>query len=308
MDLRRGQTQELLRIPFQEGERLRRPDRNRDIGELHIKGDDIHRDLPTGSEVEVTIEIDASRRVRATAYIPLLDKEVEAVFELQERTPETNKIRDGFEIERDRLADVRKKASEFGDGQAQAKLRMIDEERTLQEIETALLAVRTDAGAAGTAHRRLLDLKMKLDDVEDLLEWPSLAAKAHSQINDAREILDNPEFKATAEEKARLALLEREIHQARERRDADELERKVSELSGLAHIVITRHPGFWVDMLKHLEQKKHLMRDATQAQAYISQGYRAISSGDVESLKAAVRQLFGLLPAGDPDRARSGII
>jgi molecular chaperone DnaK len=308
LDLRRGQTGELVRIPFQEGERLRRPDRNRDIGELHIKADDIHRDLPAGSEIEVTIDIDASRCVRASAFIPLLDKDVEAVFDLQERTPDLKMIRDDFAKQRQRLDEIRGKVETFNDPAAREKLRQIDDEQTVRDVEMSLAAAQTDQGAAGSGHRRLLDLKMKLDDIEDLLEWPSLAAKADRDIADARDTIQNPEFGATSEEKARLNALEREVRQARDRLDVDEMQRKLDELAGLGTSVVTRHPGFWVGMLTHLEEKKHLMRDAGQADAYFSQGRRAMHNGDVEALKAAARQLLGLLPIGDPDRARSGII
>ena len=55
--VRQGQTGELIKIPIIEGENDL-ADRNRRIGELLIEAKNIRRDLPAGSEVEVTLCID----------------------------------------------------------------------------------------------------------------------------------------------------------------------------------------------------------------------------------------------------------
>src|ERR1039457_4598879 len=54
--LRRGQSGELLRIPLVEGEQDL-ADRNRKVGELEIRADNIPRDLPAASDIEVTLSI-----------------------------------------------------------------------------------------------------------------------------------------------------------------------------------------------------------------------------------------------------------
>jgi len=72
--IRQGQTDELIKIPIIEGENDL-ADRNRHIDDLLIQAANIRRDLPAGSEVEVTLRIDESRIITATAYVPLLDEE-----------------------------------------------------------------------------------------------------------------------------------------------------------------------------------------------------------------------------------------
>jgi len=52
--LRQGQSGEVLRIPVVEGEN-ELGDRNRLIGVFDIRCDQIRRDLPAGSDVEVTL-------------------------------------------------------------------------------------------------------------------------------------------------------------------------------------------------------------------------------------------------------------
>ncbi len=53
--LKQGRAEDVCRIPVLEGEN-EKADRNRLNGALEIRGDMIRRDLPAGSEVEVTLE------------------------------------------------------------------------------------------------------------------------------------------------------------------------------------------------------------------------------------------------------------
>jgi hypothetical protein len=146
--------------------------------------------------------------------------------------------------------------------------------------------------------------------VESALEWPALIAEGHREIEVERKIVGNPDFKATPEEKATFAALEREIHRAMSDRDPGLLRGKVREMDRLGAIIVLRNPAWWVAQLQQLETKKHLMTNQAAAGEHAAQARRAINNNDVEGLKAAVRQLASLLPAGDVDRDKimSGVI
>src|SRR5207248_2440036 len=79
--LRQGQSGEILRIPLIEGEQDL-ADRNRKIGELEINAENLRRDLPTGTEIEVAVSISADRLIRIAAYVPLLDEEFEGKIDM----------------------------------------------------------------------------------------------------------------------------------------------------------------------------------------------------------------------------------
>ena len=57
-------------------------DRNVLIGTLEITSDKIKRDLPAGTEIEVTLHMDTSRILTVVAYVPLLDEEFPTKIEL----------------------------------------------------------------------------------------------------------------------------------------------------------------------------------------------------------------------------------
>ena len=87
-----------IRIPVIEGEN-NAADRNHVVGFLEVLSSEIKRDLPAGSEVELTLKINESRIVAANIYVPILDEEFDPKLDLKARTPPADEIK----LERDRV-------------------------------------------------------------------------------------------------------------------------------------------------------------------------------------------------------------
>jgi molecular chaperone DnaK len=305
-NLQHGQAGQILRIPLMEGKNSR-ADRNQLIGSISIQSDVVKRDMPVGSDIEVTIEMDESRMVRAKAYVPILDDEFEEVINYnsyRSQAKDRTELQKDFDQQKKRLDEARGKAEKVNELKAKAVLHRIDTERMLHDVEVALSASDADGDAADKCEKRLLDLKSAIDEIEDALEWPALAADAENEIEIERKIINNPDFRPTTEEKTAFATLEREMRNTLAMRDVDLLRRKVQEMDRIGLIIMLRQPGWWVGQLENLIKKKAVMRDEGQADIAIAQGQRAINNNDVESLKTAVRQLWSLLPANDADRAK----
>jgi len=303
VEVRKGQAGSLIVIPVVEGENRNRVDRNQLIGTLEIQADSLRRDLPAGSEVEVTIEVDASRLVRTRAYVPLLDEEFQGVNKLEMPGAEPAVLQQDLDRERKRLEKLRSRVDTTGDPTARDALRRIDQERMEHDVDSALAAARDDRDAADKAAKRLLDLKQAADDVEDALEWPALVAEANETIALLRKVVTEH---GDSSGKQQAATLERELREASEARDIDRVRRKISEMDGLRIRILKEQPGFWVALLQWQEERKGTMRDRPQAEALIAQAYRAINNNDVPALQAAVQQLMSLLPADEQDEMRRG--
>ena len=303
VEVRKGQTGSLIVIPVVEGENKNRVDRNQLIGTLEIQADTLRRDLPAGSEVEVTIEVDASRLVRTRAYVPLLDEEFEGVNKLEMAGADPAALQQDVDRERKRLEKLRTRVDTTGDPTARDALRRIDQERMEHDVDSALAAARDDRDAADKAAKRLLDLKQAADDVEDALEWPALVAEANETIALLRKVVTEH---GDSSGKQQAATLERELREAAEARDIDRVRRKIAEMDGLRIRILKEQPGFWVALLQWQEERKGTMRDRPQAEALIAQAYRAINNNDVPALQAAVQQLMSLLPADEQDEMRRG--
>jgi len=301
-EVRKGQEGDLLRIPVIEGGN-QRADRNRLIGALEVHADHVRRDIPAGSEVEVTIVIDESRLVRTKAYVPILDEEYEEVHKLEKAKPDPKELGERLQREKKRLEEARSKARGVGDRGAEEIIQNLDRENVVQDVETSLDASDGDRDALDKAQNRLRELQIAIDELEDAIEWPALLAEAEAQITNAQDIVQKY---GERRDKQLAETLERETRQATETRDVDLLRRKVDELMDLRMRVLAQQPDFWVGFFEHLEKRKADMHDRAMADSLISQGRRAINNNDLPSLQAAVKQLFALLPPEEREKSRDG--
>ncbi len=75
-----------------------------------------------------------------------------------------------------RLESLRAKADEAKDLVVAEELERLRSSELVREIEESVSAAKGDADAAEKAEKRLLELKVQLDDAENLVKWPSLLA------------------------------------------------------------------------------------------------------------------------------------
>jgi molecular chaperone DnaK len=295
-DLSRGQSGRLLQIPVVEGEN-RRADRNEEIGRLEITAEQLKRDIPAGSEVEFSIMIDASRLVRAKAYLPIVDEEFEKVLIYEAKSPDLDDLRSGLELEKERLALARVKMfGEPQDGIATQVLGRIDGERLIHHVELALGAAEVDPDAADKAVKGLRVLRIAIDELVTSREWPALIAEAEQTIDFLRAIVADSQSGATTEEKNSFGAFERDIRKAIQSRNVDLLQARMREAQSMASAIAMRHPEFWMEGLRELESLKASLTDRNQADLLITQARRAINNGDFDMLRSSVQQLSSLIP------------
>ena len=295
VEVLKDQPGEKIRIPFVEGEHAR-ANRNREIGALEIHSNQIGRDVPLGSEVQITAEMDESRRMLIRAFVAILDEEYEKPLTMESARPEATELRDEYDHEKARLQEVRGKALELGDPQATKALARIDQEAMEHEVEASLAGASLDLDAARTCQNRLLDLKAAIDEVEDALEWPALVAEAEEAIKELGRLFAELATKDTAEHKDTANRLMDETRQMMRSRDPDLLRAKVASLNELTHRILSELPEYWVGLFRALQGVRTDMTNLSQADQLFSQGERAIQSGDVPGLTSVCRQLIALVP------------
>lgn len=293
-EVRSGDSGTFLRIPVVEGNN-KRADRNPLIGYLEVTGQSITRDLTIGSPVEVTLDVDESRLIRVHAYVPMLDADFNATFDPKYPPFDREELENLAEKAKSRLEDVRIKLDQIDSPNGENQLQQIDDDKLDDEINNSIIAIhQNDKDAPGRCQSRRIELDVKLDKIEELIAWPVLVSEAETTLSDGREIVtkygdsqDNDDF----------SRLEEAVKKAIASKNPDLLQQKVRSVSQLVMEVLMKQPGFWVAQLERLANEyKVNMRDQTEAELLIAQGYRAINNQDVESLKLAVRQLYGLLP------------
>lgn len=302
-ELKKGAAGELLRIPVVEGEITRRADRNRLIGVLEINSGTVQRDVPLGSEVEVTVQIDESRLVHTKAYVPVLDEEFADVLKFDGTPANPQQLTEDFKREKERLVKAREEARKAGINQSSKGLGKIQDEGMESEIETTLGAAQVDPDAAEKCRKRLLDLEIAIDEVEEAIKWPALVAEAEQSIVDTRKVVDD--F-GQGDDRTKFNSLERETRAAIAAQDGELLQQKIDQMNSLYWQIALAQNGTWVALLQQIEANKSELRDPAYAEQLFQQGHRAIDNNDIEGLRSAVRQLYALRPGPPPAWVKEG--
>jgi len=292
--LKSGDSGTILRIPVVEGNN-KRADRNPLIGWLEVTGQKIRSDIPVGSSIEVTIAIDESRITQVIAYIPRLDEEFPIVLDPKYPQIDEQVLADHSEKAKTHLERVREQAKLAGSARADDLLQKIENEQLVRQIDMTLMSTQRDEQEAlDTCQRRRIELDARLDEIEELINWPVLIAEAEAQIAGGHDIVKQY---GDSQDVADFSRLTEETRKAIASRNADSVQQKTRNLLQLVMQVLMKHPGWWVGQLENLETEyKDNMRDQAEAERLFAQGHQAITNQDFESLKIAVRQLWGLLP------------
>lgn len=298
--LRAGHEEDELRIPLLEGEHPR-AERNHSIGVMTIKGADIRRDLPTGSQIEITLIMDKSQQLRLQAYVNSLDEDFEVSFDPQMKHNSLVELRKDAEQQKERLAGVREKAKRTRALKAEAALTRVDDQQLLNHVDSLIDAAVNDPDALAQLDRRVRELAAAIDDVEDAVEWPVLLEKAEESRKDTERVVE--EY-GEAADRSRLRSIKEELQRAVDAGDPDLLRRYTEELDHLYLQVLDRQPGFHVARFNWLVERMQSMSDPGRAEQIIAQGRRAINANDIEALKAANRQLLSLLPRDIQEEAK----
>ncbi len=295
-----GSGEEVLSIPVVQGE-FRSAHLNRLIGRLAIPGAGLQRDLPAGSRVEVTLELDRSGQLAARALLPEIGQTFEEVVHVLVPQASVEVLGKELATADERVADLRRRG--FVANQPALVRALAGASAVLAEARAGLEAARGgDADAAARVHRLLLDLNGQLEGVEGDLAWPELMERADQRISSAFYWI--PSFGTAAEQQLFDQALTA-LAAARKARDAAEVERQLGLLYGLIRSATSRDPEFPFQVFEWCESHAAEANDPKRAAALLAEGRQAIERQDVPALRAVLRKLDDLFPGDAEDRRLS---
>ena len=301
--LKAGEEGMVIRVPVVEGE-SEAADRNRLVGYLHITSAMIKRDLAAGSEIEITLEIDPSRSITVNAYIPVLDEEFEYHLDLTKTNVTPDVLEMDLAREVHRLRSLTNKAAEASDTKATAALQKLRTSELLNEIEKAVAAAKGDPDAAEKADKRLLELKLLLDDAERKIEWPMMVSKAREWLED----LDNlVKQHGTAQQQQRAARLAEEVEEMIAEKQVDRLPRRQKDLEALYFEVLFAIPAYWVNQFRRMEQQREAFSGKDESERLFVMGHNYLQQNNADGLKNVVLKLWDLLPKTAVDELQRGL-
>lgn len=295
--LKKGHTGEFLRIPVYEGESTK-ADRNRLQGTLKISANNIKRDLPADSEVDVTLYMNEERLIQIKAYISMLDEEFEAKIDIKcnPKPPDQETLKKELREEKQRLKKLRENAE--NDEAMDAVEDLVD------ELEELVDAADGDESTATKAAHKLLEVKIAIDEIEDGLCMSTLADEAHGALDELDKLI---EAHGDAEQGRRAAKLRAEVEELIEQKNADRLRKKIEQVGGLHGEIIFSQDAVWVALFEDVAGRKNCMKDQSLADRFIGQGRQCRDHNNIQGLKAAVVQLMDLMPQQEKAEAQSTI-
>jgi molecular chaperone DnaK len=299
--LKKGHKGAVLEIPVCEGE-ASKADRNRRVGALTICGDNISRDLPEGSEIEVTLEMDASRIPKVHAYVPVLDADFEANLGLGVSQREPEVVRGEVAQERERLRETVAKALVVGDVSGTKRLQALEGGELVAELNALAKDVEL-VDAAQKCEHRLLELRCAIDEVADKLEWPGLVAEARElseRLAEEASRTSQPQLKKQVE------TLTRELAKIIDTNKIDDLRVKIRQAQLLYRTLLFQQPGFWVYQFQQAEKEVASTTDQARAARLCDQGRAFLSQNNAEGLKNVVLELWKLMPPDAVEEQKRG--
>ncbi|MFI5610671.1 Hsp70 family protein [Amycolatopsis sp. NPDC051903] len=303
--LRRSESDGVIRIPIAEGER-RRGERNVQVGLIEIKAKDVRRDVPRGSDVEMTFHIDESRLVSVTAFVPVLGEMFDAVVDLKKRVvPEPQALRRMLNELEARHEQLRSEVEVTRSDRARGLLARLDEKGTVAAVRDEVTSSGTDEGMAVSADERMREVQAELDDIEAELRIPEVMARVRDQLEHCRELVDRV---GSDEDRTELADLERRYATVRAERDTAAAERLSDRATDLQVILLRRDGSLDLEIFHALREMQGQMSSPAQARELVRQGEQAISAHDWATLPDVNRRLRRLLPADSPDAPGGGIL
>ena len=292
--VKKGESGDVLKIPVVEGE-SEKADRNRLQDSLMIKAHEIKRDLPVGSEIEVTLIIDADRIITAKAFVPVLDEEFKATIEPDKRETNPDDLKKDLKQEQRRIKELRSKADSTDE------LDTVDDQ--LDELADLVDSSEQDPDTAKKAEARLLEVKMALDKAENSSQWPTLVENANAALVDLDGIVDTH---GNDEHARKASQLHAEVEEIIEQNNPERLRKKTEQVHDLYNEVLFEQPAFWVQFFSSLEERRSDMQDQTMASRLFEQGRQNVQNGNIPGLRSVVSQLMQLLPKEVSEEMQQG--
>ena len=263
------------------------PDRNAYVCELGIKGKDLPRDLPEGTDVELTVEINAIRELSVTAYIPLIDLRINA------RSTFIDELVKVDDVEQDLDAQISRAQAMSGSTSDDQKERIVT---ALTTASMSLQNARLDEDEKRKAVKQVRDLKQILDDTQQATALPQLIKDFNEGVTGAADLIAQvPDIDDRNKQVAQLAEIKIEGEKAVLEKDKillTGINDRLQELSGRALFSL---PATWIHQFRSLINEGNFI-NLKESNYFIEQGQQAIEKNDIQALKRSCRGLIALRP------------
>lgn len=243
-DIRPGVRDDVITIPIYETNYDKEGSRailNKRFGEINISGEDLPGFLPANSEVEITLNIDSSRRATFEAYFPSLDETYEKEV--------TSEIKQDVSSE-DLKKEIRSARSVALDIAATGNDHAVKYVEELDEAEKLLDERGDDRDTKEKVKTKLSETLIELDEHQEQGVWPKAQRELEEAIEDLREV--NRE-KGNAQFSSMLIDFESQSRQIISKQDVQSAKKLTEEVRSASFSLREQDIGFWIGLLQYFD-------------------------------------------------------
>ncbi len=290
--IRPGMRQDILKIPIYQGDynaEGSNPLLNNLITEVIISGESLPALLPSGSDLDITIKVDASQLMKFSAYFPLLNHTEELEIEVKQTEPPTEELLTKEILKAKRIAQ---------------KANADDVSNKLVILEELL---ENDKGSADGRMKILDGLRKELlilENAEKTAEWPKVEQELKDAFYELEDLIEK--IKANGDDKnlnmdkiqAQIQEFKKtigEIIKTKDKKAAKEITEEIEIFEIELRNILTE--GL-VDQrrLEHHDKEFNNLKwkDRNKARQLLNQGLKLIQEGKTGQLKPLVLQIWDL--------------
>ncbi len=296
-DLRPGNTEDFIKIELYEcgyGEEGSRKIFNELINTIIINGDDIPAFLPAGSEVEINLKIDSSRRIDFSAYFPYFDDSVNLVVKEQRQS----------EIDAENLFSEINKVTESLENIQSEKfifdpLHVNNLKSELIGLNTLLVNGKNDYNTKTLVMERLRDIFKQVDVIYEENEWPKIKEELEWIFE---RVKINGQRYGNSQTNARIIQFQNQVNTVLKQSNVKFALQLIEDLKSYNFNLIKDDIGYWISHIKKFESSfdDFDWMNKPRARQLLDEALNNISSNPSKPiLENAVRELFSILQEQD---------
>lgn len=292
--LKEGQSGEAVHVPLVQGE-SERADRNKTIGVLKIYAEHIRHDLPLGSEIQVTLSIDAFSQTLAKAYVPALDQWFEDIVRFDIEIKKPTEMSASLAQQNNRLAELEALAAQLDNQELEESPDNGSSEQSERLAEIEDLISEGDTDSQLIAEKLIREMTEELDNREDVTKTDTMDLKLKEQMDWIEKDLKKD---MTSNQWKEAQALKKEYKQAMEIGDETAAKTKLSQLETLGWEAYVQTDDYIKQVFISLY---HRFKEipTPESNALIIQGTLAFQNNSINELRSTCGRLINLLPEHD---------
>ena len=296
-DIRPTKAEDFFKVILWEGEHPN-PIRNRFAGEMKITGEDVASLVPSKTKVEISLNMDQSRTITASAYIDYTDDLIEKVFPPGARKEgiSYDELNNQISAEMNRLKDL--------DVSSEQKDVILN---NLEKLSNDNNNQRGSVSGNNHIKESFNDVASKIDNLESGTKWPIIEEELDELVNDVKHIIDD---RGTDLHAKIFDEILNEVKEVKLTKNIKMAQNVIMKFNGLRYEVLSSDPRWWVGIFMNIKDGDSngdiSWKNSSDAEVIIEQGSQEIANGDYSNVQHAVQSLWQLMPETEKEKHSGG--